>query len=105
MEYLNEKQVLYRHQSGFRQMHSTDTCLSYLHNKISTAIDEKKLTGMILIDLQKAFDTIDHKIFLEKLKCIGFSRNSIKWFKSYLSNRKFSVNIGKEYSPTGNLNC
>ena len=65
--YLNEKQIFYKYQSGFRSKHSTDTCLSYLHNKISTGIDQQLLTGMVLIDLQKAFDTIDHNIFLEKI--------------------------------------
>ena len=60
---------------------------------------------MILIDLQKAFDTIDHKIFLDKLVCLGFSKSAILWFKSYLQDRSFTVNIGKEYSNHGNLSC
>ena len=60
---------------------------------------------MILIDLQKAFDTIDHKIFLDKLVYLGFSKSAILWFKSYLQDRSFTVNIGKEYSNHGNLSC
>ena len=44
---------------------------------------------MILIDLQKAFDTLDHNV--EKLKCMTLKKTVIKWFKSYLSNRKFFV--------------
>ena len=48
--------------------------------------DEGLMTGMILIDLQKAFDTIDHDILLQKLNAIGFSNRTIAWFKSYLSN-------------------
>ena len=60
---------------------------------------------MVLIDLQKAFDTIDHDTFLAKIKCLGFSDDVIKWYKSYLSNRKFSVNIGQENSSVGYLNC
>ena len=62
-------------------------------------------TGMILIDLQKAFDTIDHEIFLDKMVCLGFSDSTISWFKSYLQNRSFLVNIGKEYSNPGSLSC
>ena len=62
-------------------------------------------TGMILIDLQKAFDTIDHEIFLDKMACLGFSNSTISWFKSYLQDRSFTVNIGKEYSNHGNLSC
>ena len=48
---------------------------------------------MILIDFQKAFDTLDHKIVLEKITCHGFKTPVIKCFKSYLSNRKFLVYV------------
>ena len=58
-------------------------------------------TGMILIALQKAFDTIDHEIFLDKMVCLGFSESTI----SYLQDRPFSVSIGKEYSNPGFLSC
>ena len=85
--------------------HSTDTCLSYLNNKILQGFETGMFTGMILIDLQKAFDTIDHKIFLDKIACLGFNDSAILWFKSYLQDRSFSVNIGKEYSDPGNLSC
>ena len=50
-------------------------------------------TGMILLDLQKAFYTLDHRVLLEKTKCFGFRASVIKWFESYLSNRKFLVCI------------
>ena len=60
---------------------------------------------MILIDLQKAFDTIDHKVLLGKLVYLGFSESAISWFKSYLSNRSFIVNVENEYSDPGDLNC
>ena len=62
-------------------------------------------TGMVLIDLQKAFDTIDHEIFLDNMACHGFSHSTILWFKSYLQDRLFTVNLGKEYSNHGNLSC
>ena len=63
------------------------------------------ITGMILIDLQKAFDTIDHQILLEKLFFIGFSNKSIAWFKSYITNRLFIVNVEDDYSIPGQLLC
>ena len=50
-------------------------------------------TGMILTDLQKAFATLDHDVLLKKMECVGFQKPVIKWFKSYLSNRKFFVSI------------
>ena len=66
MEYLTDSKILHKYQSGFRRNHSTDTCLSYLTDKIVASFDSGLLTGMILIDLQKAFDTINHDILLKK---------------------------------------
>ena len=60
---------------------------------------------MILIDLQKAFDTVNHDILLKKMEFIGFSDKTTKWFKSYLSNRKFKVDITNTFSEPGNLLC
>ena len=59
-------------------------------------------TGMILLDLQKAFDTLDHGVLLEKMKYFGFRASIIKWFESYLLNRKFLVCIDV-FSETGTL--
>ena len=72
MNYLTENSILYRHQSGFRKNHSTDTSLAYLTDKILTGFDSGLLTGMILIDLQKAFDTINHDILLKKCLLLDF---------------------------------
>ena len=85
--------------------YSTDTCLSYLTERLRNGFGKGLLTGMILIDLQKAFDTIDHSILLEKMKCLSFSESTIRWFTSYLSNRSFIVSVGKELSSRGKLNC
>ncbi len=103
--FLEQQNVLFCHQSGFRKYHSTDTCLSYLNDFIMKGTDNGLLTGMILIDLQKAFDTIDHAILLEKMNFLGFSESVIAWFRSYLDNRKFCVSIGKEKSDYGDLTC
>ena len=104
-EYLNKHNILYKYQSGFRKNHSADTCFSYLNDKILQGFDKGMLTGMILIDLQKAFDTINHQLFLEKLSILGFDTSTIAWYKSYLENRTFLVNVGKEYSTAGKINC
>ena len=59
--------------------------------------DQGVMTGMILIVLQKALDTIEHDIILQKLYTIGFSKHSVNWFQSYLINRTFLVNLGNAF--------
>ena len=65
-KFLNNN-IFYKYQSGFRNNHSTDLFLSFLNDKILKGFDNGVYTGMILTDLQKAFDTINHKILLDKL--------------------------------------
>ena len=101
--FLSDEDILYNYQSGFRGNHSTNLCLSFLTDKVLKGFDEGLLTGMILIDLQKAFDTIDHENLLQKLKAIEFSESTIKWFKSYLSEMIFLVNIENKLSDSGKI--
>ena len=54
---------------------------------------------------QKAFDTIDHSILLEKMRCLGFVGKTIAWYTSYLTDRSFIVNVGKESSSPSKLSC
>ena len=58
--FLSKNKILYRFQLGFRKNYSTNTCLGHLTDKITTGFEKGLFTGMILIDLQKVFDTIDH---------------------------------------------
>ena len=60
---------------------------------------------MILIDLQKAFETTDHQILIKKLKYLGLSKNAISWFTSHVSKRKSKININSSYSSPSNLIC
>ena len=103
--FLDENKILFTYQSGFRKHYSTDTCLSYLTDRVRNGFEKGSLTGMILIDLQKAFDTIDHKILTEKMSCLGFAESTIRWYKSYLTNRYFIVNVGNDFSSPGKLLC
>ena len=104
-EFLSKIKLLYRFQSGFRKNYSTNTCLGHLTDKITTRFEKGLFTGMILIDLQKAFDNIDHQILLKKMKYLDFSKSTITWFKSYLCERKFKISINTSYSSPPNLLC
>ena len=60
----------------------------------------------MLLDLTAAFDTVDHQIILSRLElCVGITGNALKWFKSYLSKRTFSVHLGQYSSAAAPLVC
>ena len=54
--------------------------------------------GMVLIDLSKAFNSICHSTLLLKLCSLGTSRQALKWFESYLTDRKQSTRLGTSLS-------
>ena len=83
--------------------HSTDLCRAQLTDFISTDMDKPMHTGMILVDLQKAFDTLEHGVLLEKMKYLSFRTSLIKRFESYLSNKTFLVCIDNVFSEAGAL--
>ena len=63
-----------------------DTCLIDLTDNIRANIANGNYVGMVLLDLQKAIDTVDHDILCQKLEAMGI--HFTDWFKSYLTNRK-----------------
>ena len=103
--FLLQNNILYNYQSGFRKNHSTDLCLSFLYDKILKGFDKVLFTGMILTDLQKAFDTINHEILLGKLQAIAFSEKTVAWLKWFLSDRAFKVNINNHFSELSKISC
>ena len=103
--YLGENNMIYKQQSGFRQSFSTKTTLTFLTDSIRFNTDNGFYTGLVLIDLQKAFDTVDHELLLTKLCAIGFNKSTVSWFKSYLSNRAQYVDVNGSISSRGNLTC
>ena len=85
-------------QSGNKRWHSTETSVIQTTDEILNAIDKKKLTAVVLLDLSKAFDSIDHRILLAKLQDCGASRSATEWFGSYLSSRYQAVRINTTLS-------
>ena len=53
-----------------------------------SGLDNGQLVGLVLIDIRKAFDTVDHKILCQKLEHYDIKGREVSWFESYLSNRK-----------------
>ena len=73
-EFLGKGKIIYRFQFGFRKNYSTSTCLGHLTDKITTGFEKHLFTGIILNDLQTAFDTIDHQILTKKMKYLCFHK-------------------------------
>ena len=94
---------------AFEKKHSTDHCLSYFNDesfgKGMKDFDKGMMADMILIDLKSAFDTIDYYSLLQKLYAIGFSKRTVNWFISYLSNISFLVNLGNNFFQPASVSC
>ena len=91
--FLNLHNCIFELQFGFRAKHSTNHALLSITEMIREALDNSNFACGIFIDLQKAFDTVDHQILLKKLEHYGIRGIANNWFKSYLSNRKQFVSI------------
>ena len=92
-EHLEDNNLIYENQYGFRKKHSTNHAITYMIEKIKRKLDEKQLVAGVFIDLEKAFDTVNHNILLSKLSHYGISGPALAWFTSYLNNRHQRVSI------------
>ena len=102
-EFLCENNILFELQSGFRDKYSTDTCLIHLLDYMRDNNAKGPYTGMVMMDLQKAFDTVDHNILCHKLEVLGV--HCTEWFRSYLSDRKQYVCVSGTTSSEGLVTC
>ena len=84
MNFLVAYNLLHKTQSAFKPSHSCETALTGMINKWLDAINNGSMIGVVMVDLKKAFDLVDHKILLNKLKAYKFSCNTVTWFSSYL---------------------
>ena len=103
--FLEQHNVLFKNQFGFRKKCSTAHSLIEITEKIRESIDKGKFGCGIFIDLKKAFDTVNHKILLLKLEHYGIRGNTLKWFESYLTNRKQYVFYNGVSSEIKNVTC
>ena len=80
--FLTNTKTLYKFQRSFeKKTHSIAFCLSYVTEKIPIVFNSSLLTGMILIDLQKTFDTIDHCLLQQHLPLLEFPNEVIYWLR------------------------
>ena len=102
--FLDYNNIIYDLQFGFRQQYSRSRASINITENIRKALDYGNIGCGIFVDLQKAFDTVDHQILLAKLNHYGICGVSNDWFKSYLSNHNQYVSINGYESGLAAIN-
>ena len=90
-DFLVENCQLYENQFGFCSNHSCEHAIGQTVGTLLKNMENKKNSVCVLLDLSKAFDTIEHSIMLQKLELYGARGTALTWFQSYLSNRRLRV--------------
>ena len=84
----------------FEKNHSTEHAILEVVDQISSDLGKGNTPIALFLDLSKAFDTLNHDIFISKLKYYGINNSTLDWFKSYLYNRRQFVDINHTKSET-----
>ena len=103
--YIENSDLLYKYQFGFRKNHSTELALIEMVDQIKMSLDAGNITCGIFVDLSKAFDTVNHEILIGKLEHYGITGVALELFKSYLENREQYVSLNSLKSNTKAINC
>ena len=86
--FIHKHDLLYEYQFGFRQHRSTNQALIVLLDKITAALDNGDIVLGVFLDFSKAFDTVYHRILLNKMYKYGVRGIAAKWMENYLSDRQ-----------------
>ena len=103
IKFLDKNDILYEKQFGFRSKHSTVDALIEITENIRSGTGEEFTS--IMLDLRKAFDTLNHYRILEKLSQCGVRGIVNKWLQSYLRNRKQAIFVNDKWSNFEPINC
>ena len=103
--FLEIHKVLYLLQFGFQENYSINHALVSLTEAIRNTLDNKRFDCGIFIDLQRAFDTVNHRILLSKLEHYGIRGCALEWFRSPLSHRKQYASINGSNSSLHSVTC
>lgn len=104
-EFLHSSDSFYKLQFGFRKNHSTNHALLSIVEEIRKNLDNKTFSCGVFVDLEKAFDTVNHAILIKKLDFYGIRGPANSWFSSYLSGRKQMVRLDGVNSVPLNITC
>ena len=102
--YLVVNDFIYKYQSGFHTTHSAVTALREATSSWAYNVDRGKVNAVVLLDLKKAFDTVNHEILLSKLRN-GICDNEYSWMDLYLDNRRQRCSVNKPLPRSCSLSC
>ena len=93
IDFVTKNKILNDNHYGFREQRSTYRALLQLLNKVTNEFDNNYYSVGVILDLSKAFDTINHGILIDKLERYGIRGVAANWIHNYLSNRSQNVCI------------
>ena len=102
-QYLEDKGLICKNQYGFRKDHSTTYLMLDLFDEIYSSKSKRNCPAIVFLDIKKAFDTVNHKILLAKLKHYGINGVALIWFQSFLSNRMQKTKVGSKVSQLNRI--
>ena len=103
--YLERNKIIYNHQFGFHKGYSTEHALMSITEQIKSNCRLKKFSCGVFVDLEKAFDTVNHSILISKLKYYGIKDRYLSWFTSYLNDRSQQVSLNGQNSNSKPVTC
>ena len=104
-DYLEDNNLLFKNQFGFRSNFSTNDALLKLMDFVSKGINSGEKVLAIFLDLKKAFDTCNHDILLHKLEYYGIKGVALVWFHNYIKNRQQYTTFGADKSKKEDISC
>ena len=96
--YLENNNLINKHQCGFRKQHSCLDILIYLEHHIQIALRQKKILLIVFCDIEKAFDSASHTAILHALFNKGIRGRLLRWIADFFSNRSFNIRINNNLS-------
>ena len=103
--YLENNYIMELYQGAYRTHYSTETALNIITDTLYKSLDSYHCAQLLLFDLSRAFDTINHNIRIERIKELGIKGSSLSWLTSFLNDRTSSVKMNDYISRPIDILC